>query len=74
MTYQTRVGAQRRSRTRAQIITSAMAVFAAKGPDAPVIDDFILAAGISRGTFYNHFRTVPELLQATSELLTEELV
>jgi AcrR family transcriptional regulator len=73
MAYQTRVGERRRTLTRARIITAALPVFAEHGPDAPVIDDFIQAAAISRGTFYNHFRTVAELLAATSENLTEEL-
>lgn len=74
MAYQTRVGALRRTLTRSRIISSALPVFAQKGPDAPIIDDFILAASISRGTFYNHFRTVGELLAATSDKLTEDLV
>jgi len=74
MAYQTRVGALRRTLTRSRIIATALPVFAAKGPDAPVIDDFIQAAAISRGTFYNHFRTVGELLAATSDNLTEELL
>ncbi len=44
------------------------------GPDAPKIDDFVQAAGISRGTFYNHFESVEELLEATSEWTTREVV
>jgi AcrR family transcriptional regulator len=44
------------------------------GPDAPKIDDFVLAAGISRGTFYNYFESVDELLAATSEWTTRELI
>src|SRR5690606_21405260 len=35
--HRTRVGQQRRARTRSHIITTALSVFAAKGPDAPVI-------------------------------------
>ena len=49
-------------------------MFAERGPDAPVIDDFVQAAGIARGTFYNHFKTVEELLDATSEWTTREIV
>ena len=55
--HRTRVGRQRRARTQARILEAAFEVFARKGPDAPVIDDFIQAAGVARGTFYNHFRT-----------------
>ena len=41
-----------------------MAVIAEKGPDAASIEDFVAAAGVSRGTFYNYFPTVDDLLEA----------
>jgi len=72
--YRTRVGQERRARTRSRIFAAALAVFAEKGPDAPVIDDFIKAAGVARGTFYNHFRTTEELLVATSKWLEDQLI
>jgi AcrR family transcriptional regulator len=59
---------------RARICAAALGVFAAKGSDSPVIDDFIKAAGVSRGTFYNHFRTTEELFVATSAWLENELM
>lgn len=49
-------------------------MIAERGPDAPVIDDFIRAAGVARGTFYNHFRTTEELLTATSRWLEDALI
>jgi AcrR family transcriptional regulator len=49
-------------------------VFASKGPDAPIIDDFIKAAGIARGTFYNYFKSTRQLLTATSTWLTDDLI
>jgi AcrR family transcriptional regulator len=64
--HRTRVGRARRSRTEARILDAALRVFAEKGPDAPVVDDFVRAAGISRGTFYNHYDGVGRLLDATS--------
>ncbi|HME85648.1 MAG TPA: TetR/AcrR family transcriptional regulator [Roseiarcus sp.] len=39
-----------------------------------MIDDVIAAAGVSRGTFYNYFRTNAELLVAAIEELGNELV
>lgn len=51
---------------RERIIAAAIPVFAQQGPDAPVIDDFITAAGIARGTFYSHFKSTEELLVAAS--------
>jgi AcrR family transcriptional regulator len=64
--YQSRVGAARREKTRNRLIETALGVFAEKGPDLPIIDDFIAAAGVARGTFYNYFRTTGELLVAVA--------
>ena len=72
--HRTLVGKRRRAKTETKIIHAAVKVFAELGPDAPVIDDFIKAAGIARGTFYNYFKSTDELLQATSVFLSEELV
>ncbi|NGZ88360.1 TetR/AcrR family transcriptional regulator [Duganella aceris] len=72
--HQKRVGIERRERTRALLIRSAVDVFARLGPDAPVIDDFIAAAGVARGTFYNYFKTTHELLAAVTEELSEEVL
>jgi AcrR family transcriptional regulator len=39
-----------------------------------VIEDFIQAAGVARGTFYNHFKTTEDLLIATSRWLEDALI
>ena len=72
--HRTRVGQQRCAQTRIQIITAALGVFADKGPDAPVIDDFIRAAGVARGTFYNHFASTEALLDAASRMLEDNVM
>lgn len=72
--HRTRVGLQRSARTETRILEAALGVFAELGPDAPKIDDFVAAAGISRGTFYNHFESVELLLEATSEWTTRETI
>jgi len=59
---------------RARILAAAMDVFAEKGPDAPVIDDFVRAAGIARGTFYSYFTSTEELLTAVSAWLEDSLI
>jgi AcrR family transcriptional regulator len=56
------------------IIKSAIPVFAEHGPDIPVIDDFIKAAGVSRGTFYNYFQTTRELLDAAMSEISDEVI
>jgi AcrR family transcriptional regulator len=72
--HRTRVGAERRRRMRLRLIESALIVFAERGLDRASIDDVIAAAGVSRGTFYNYFRTDAELAAAVSEELTTELI
>ncbi|WP_372659549.1 TetR/AcrR family transcriptional regulator [Hydrogenophaga sp.] len=70
--HRVRVGAQRREKTRLRLLVSALDVFTEKGPDVAVIDDFIAATGVSRGTFYNHFRTTSELLYALATAMSDE--
>jgi len=72
--HRTRVGRERSARTETRILEAALRVFADMGPDAPKIDDFVRAARISRGTFYNYFESVEELLAATSEWTTRQII
>lgn len=72
--HRTLVGQQRRARTRRRIVEAALGVFAAAGNTVPVIDDFIKAAGVARGTFYNYYDSVDALLLATTAWLEEDLM
>lgn len=47
-----------------RLLEAAIAVIGEKGPDACSIEDFVAAAGVSRGTFYNYFPTTEDLLRA----------
>ncbi|MBK6350930.1 MAG: TetR/AcrR family transcriptional regulator [Proteobacteria bacterium] len=72
--YRTRVGLERRTRTKSRIVAAALRVFAAKGMDTPVIDDFIREAGVAHGTFYNYFTRTEQLLLAVSRSLEDDLM
>ena len=72
--HRTRVGRERRARTQSRILAAALRVFADQGLDRPVIDDFIRAAGVARGTFYNHFKNTSELFEATAKWLEEDMI
>lgn len=52
----------RRERTRQALLIAAARVVAARGAESATIDDFIKAAGVARGTFYNHFETRDEIV------------
>jgi AcrR family transcriptional regulator len=73
LNHRTRVAAERREKTRARLLESALLVFAQKGPQA-VIDDVIAQAGMARGSFYNYFRTNEELLAAVANEISNELL
>uniref|UniRef100_UPI003ECC41D9 TetR/AcrR family transcriptional regulator n=1 Tax=Cupriavidus necator TaxID=106590 RepID=UPI003ECC41D9 len=72
--HRTAIGQAQRAKTRAWIIECAIPVFAERGPDSPVIDDFAKAAGISRGTFYTYFKTTGELLDAATSSISDSLI
>lgn len=74
VSHRSRIGEARRARTRARILAAAVRVFTRKGRYGLVIDDFIEAAGISRGTFYNYFPSVDALFEAASRSLEDDLM
>jgi len=72
--HRPRVAAERRRRMRMRLLESAMIVFAQKGVGASVIADVVAAAEVSKGSFYNYFRTNEELFQALAAELNRDIV
>lgn len=72
--FRTRVAAEKRERMRMRLIEAAMEVFSSQGVDATVIDDLIVQAQVSRGTFYNYFRTTEEVMAAVMQAVGNELL
>lgn len=72
--HRVRVAAERREKTRLKLLESALTVLYEKGPDGVVADDFIAAAGVSRGTFYNYFDTTNDLILALASAMSDEFV
>lgn len=72
--HRSRVGADRRERTRMRLIESAMLVFAQRGAEGSVIDEVIATAGMARGTFYNYFRGNEDLLAAVAEEVGNQML
>lgn len=52
---------EHKARTRARIVECARVMFNRRGFDAVSIDDVMREAGLTRGGFYNHFRSKDEL-------------
>ena len=57
----------RRAVTRERLLDAAQAVIAEKGLGAASIEDFVRAAGVARGTFYNYFPTPARLVHALNQ-------
>ena len=72
--HRVRVGQKRSAMTRTRLLQGALPVFASHGVDASVIHLIIKNAGVSRGTFYNYFRTNEELFFAVAEKVSSELI
>jgi AcrR family transcriptional regulator len=68
------VAAQRRERMRRRLIEAALAVLAERGVEGTVIEDVIARAEVSRGTFYNHFPDLLNLMVAVRDDCLDELL
>lgn len=72
--HRTLVAAERRERMRGRLVESAFLVLGQRGVDAGVIDEIIGLAGVSRGTFYNYFRSNEELLAAVASEIERDML
>jgi AcrR family transcriptional regulator len=72
--HRTRVAAERRERMHSRLVESALLVFGERGVDTSIIDELISTAGVSRGTFYNYFRTNEDVLVAVSVAVSNEML
>jgi AcrR family transcriptional regulator len=71
--HRPKVALKKRQIMRAKLLDAAMRVFAATGGTAPVIDDVIREANVSRGTFYNYFNSLDEVLVAIGQALNNQM-
>lgn len=66
-------GTRRRARSRAALIDAARVVMGQKGVDATTIADITETADLGFGTFYNHFKTKDEIVEAAMAELVDRL-
>ncbi|UTP39496.1 TetR/AcrR family transcriptional regulator [Phenylobacterium sp. LH3H17] len=64
----------RRAKTRERLLDAATEVISRKGPEAASIEDFVAAAGVSRGTFYNYFPAIGDLIIALNARVSSAMV
>jgi AcrR family transcriptional regulator len=66
------IGAERRTRTRAEVLEAALELYGQPHGRNTRIEDVCAKARIARGTFYNYFTGIEPLLEALSEELTRD--
>jgi AcrR family transcriptional regulator len=67
------VAARKRIKMRARLLDSTLRAFVEASNGPPTIDDVAKLANVSRGTFYLHFRSVDEALQALSQAQSDQM-
>ncbi|MGF0238031.1 TetR/AcrR family transcriptional regulator [Rhodococcus sp. IEGM1300] len=71
--HRPRVAKKKREVMRGKLLDAAMRVFAAPSGSPPVIDDVIREANVSRGTFYNYFDSLEQVLVAIGQELNNQM-
>lgn len=72
--HRSRVAAERRARTRDQLIRAGLRLAAERGALRFTIDDVVGAADMARGTFYKYYQTTDQLVRDVALELAEELI
>jgi AcrR family transcriptional regulator len=65
---------RKRAQTRQRLIEAGMTVLAQRGPDGARVAEVAAEAGVAAGTFYNHFASLDELLEAVTAQLAAGVV
>jgi AcrR family transcriptional regulator len=71
--HRVEVAARRREKMRARLLDATLAVFIRETKTAPDIGDVVTCAKVSRGTFYLHFQTLGDALQALVQQQSDEM-
>ena len=71
--HRTRVGQERRRRTGDRILQAVFNVIDSAGADPVTVEQIRFAAGLSRGSFYNYFPAVTEVLAHVSALIWRQV-
>src|SRR5271165_6061296 len=67
------IGLGRRAKSRSRLMQAARALYSVRAIDAVTVDDLTFNAGVAKGTFYAHFRSLEDLHAAIAEELAQAL-
>lgn len=74
MDHRSKIAEKKRLVMRTKLIDAATRVFADHTGPAPVIDDVIREAKVSRGTFYNYFDSLDQVLAAIGQEFSNQMM
>jgi AcrR family transcriptional regulator len=74
MDHRSKIAEKKRLMMRTKLIDAATRVFADHTGPAPVIDDVIREAKVSRGTFYNYFDSLDQVLAAIGQEFSNQMM
>ncbi|GLC94356.1 TetR family transcriptional regulator [Cupriavidus sp. TA19] len=72
--HRTKVAEKKRLLMRTKLLDAAMRVIGEQNGTAPVIDDVIREAKVSRGTFYNYFTSLDEVVNAIGQEMNNQMI
>lgn len=61
---------RKRAQTRRRLLEAGMHVVASRGPDRATVGQIATEAGVAPGTFYNHFASLPEMIDMIADRLS----
>lgn len=65
---------RRKRRTRSALLEAARELFREKGVDATTVSDIAARADVAYGTFYNHFKTLDDVVTAVAGASVEQIL
>ena len=72
--HRPRVAAERRERMRLRLLSTTVRIGAEKGPAAITIDDIVVGAEVSRGSFYKYYPSTDALLRDVATQIANDLI
>jgi AcrR family transcriptional regulator len=66
-------GIARRARTHRALVDATLSLLRERGLSEASVDDIVRAAGVAKGTFYLHFGSKDDVINAVAERLVEEV-
>ncbi|NIE66050.1 TetR/AcrR family transcriptional regulator [Burkholderia sp. Ax-1719] len=74
MDHRSKIAEKKRLMMRTKLIDAATRVFADRTGPVPVIDDVIREAKVSRGTFYNYFDSLEQVVAAIGQEFSNQMI